>query len=129
VGLFDWFRNKGDAEDDAPKPTAIDYVEWLLVYMLKMSKQTLKIETWRPLPGSDALPPDVEPPPCLPEPMMVINRLRILSGVNPMRGAGIQEGRFERPRKHVSIDVSTKFQEDDQGAVCWIQLAVRNREP
>ena len=123
MGLMYLFKRKPAA--GTAEPTAVDYVEWLLQHMLNTSKIELTIDTSRPLPGSVQRPGDANPPPPIPAPAVVINRLKILSGVNPFKQAKAVEGTFERPRKHVAIIATCRFQDDDAKSTCSIRLCVR----
>ena len=127
MGIMEMFsRKKTGAESGAvAEPTAVDYVEWLLQYMLGTSRMTLTIDTTQGLPGSGQIPDGLSPPPCLPEAAVVLNRLKILSGVNPIKQAKPVDGKFERPRKHLSIFVATHFQDDDAKSTCTIRLTVK----
>ena len=127
MSLMDMFsRKKTAAESEvAAEPTAVDYVEWLLQYMLGTSRMTLTIDTTQGLPGSAPMPNGLAPPPCLPEAVVVLNRLKILSGVNPIKQNKPVDGKFERPRKHLSVLVATRFQDDDNKSTCTIRLTVK----
>ena len=105
-------------------PTAVDYVEWLLKHMLQTSRMELTIDTQRALPGSDKSS-QTEPPPCLPDTQSVINRLKILSGINPVNQAKGISGAFARPRKNHNIEVSTQFQDSVKNSICVIRLRIR----
>lgn len=123
MGLMDLFSRK-KTTGDSEQPTAIDYVEWLLKHMLCTSSTELTIDTSRALPGSHPAAND-EPPPCIPDARAVVNRLKILSGVTPIKQAKMIEGTFERPRAHHTIVVSTQFKDDDQKSTCAIRLRFR----
>ena len=127
MGIMDMFSKKKVAAESASiaEPTAVDYVEWLLQYMLGTSRMTLTIDSAQGLPGSGQIPAGLAPPPCLPEAVVVLNRLKILSGVNPIKQAKPVDGKFERPRKHLSILVATHFQDDDAKSTCTIRLTVK----
>ncbi len=127
MGLMDLFSKKkpaGDKPGASEQPTAIDYVEWLLKYMLSTSRTELTIDTSRALPGSFQAS-NTASPPCIPDAQAVVNRLKILSGVNPVRQSKIIEGSFERPRTHDAILVSTQFQDTDEKSICSIRLRIR----
>jgi len=64
-------------------------------------------------------------PPCVPDARAVINRLKILSGVNPILQAKAVGGAFERPRTHHTIEVATNFHDDTEMSVCVIRLHIR----
>ncbi|MDD2599960.1 MAG: hypothetical protein PHO37_12160 [Kiritimatiellae bacterium] len=123
MGLMSFFKK---AEPIVQKPNPTEYVEWLLTYMLQSSRTELKIDTRRPLPGSDLNSQSAHPPPCIPEAQTVINRLKILSGVNPVWKEGLSTGgSFERPRTHLAVTVATQFQDEVDGCVCVIKLKIR----
>ena len=126
MGFLNLFRKKKSEKmvaDDAP--TANDYVDWLFQHMLGTSQMTLTIDTRRPLPGNGPLAGNAAPPPCLPDPAVVINRLKILAGVNPVTQLKPIEGNFERPRKHLTIITHCLFQDTDTYSTCSIELVVK----
>lgn len=123
MGLMELFR-KSEPVSDSEQPTAIEYVDWLLIHMLRTSRTALTIDTSRALPGGGH-PADDDPPPCMPDAQAVVNRLKILSGVNPIRQPKIVTGNFERPRANHIIVVTTQFQDDAEKSSCAIQLRFR----
>lgn len=123
MGLMDLFGKK--KPDASEAPTAIDYVDWLLQHMLNTSQMTLTIDTRQALPGSAHLAPDAVPPPCMPDAALVVNRLKILSGINPVRQAKAVEGTFERPRKHLSVVTTCRFQDNETYSTCALRLLVK----
>lgn len=127
MALMDLFRSKKskDKSTTDEAPTAVDYVDWLFQHMLSTSQTTLTIDTRRALPGSKPLPGDAPPPPCLPEPDVVINRLKILAGVNPIKLLKPTEGTFDRPRKHLTIITRCCFQDADDYSTCAIEIVVK----
>jgi hypothetical protein len=122
MGLMSFFRKEAPSEQ---QPTAVEYVEWLLKYMVRTSRVELTLDSRRALPGSDT-PEQEDAPPCLPDVRAVINRLKILAGVNPMVKQSAATGTvFQRPRTHDTVHVSTQFQEDTEKSVCSIRLHFR----
>jgi len=131
MSLIDLFsrRKSTDAKLSAKlsggeQPTAIDYVEWLLKYMLRTSHTELIVDTSRALPGSDQAEKE-DPPPCIPEAQAVVNRLKLLSNVTPVRQTSVVTGSFERLRTHHAIVVTTQFQDSAEKSICTIRLRVR----
>jgi hypothetical protein len=114
--------NQSDRE-----PTAIEYVEWLLKHMLRASSLEMTINTRRALPGSDAVGSDGAPP-CLPNVETVINRLKVLSGLSPVRYAQPIEARFERPSDGYVLLVATRFLDENTGSTCAIRLRIRAKK-
>ena len=125
MDLMNLFKKAKPADE---QPTAVEYVEWLLLHMLRTSRTELMIDTRRALPGSK---PDesAAPPLPIPDARIVINRLKILSGVNPIGQAGGAGGTFERPRANHTVFVTTHFQDDAAKSVCSIQLSIRGKNP
>lgn len=122
MGLMSFFQKEKPAEQ---QPTAVEYVEWLLKYMIRTSRVELVIDTRRPLPGGSS-PDQADPPPCIPEARAVINRLKILAGVNPMSKQPVTAGiAFQRPRTHDTVTVLTQFQEDGERSACTLRLQFR----
>jgi hypothetical protein len=119
MGLMSFFRKETPAEQ---QPTAVDYVEWLFKYMVRTSRVELTLDSSRALPGSD-LTGQGDAPPCLPDVRSVINRFKILAGVNPMTKQPSAKGIvFQRPRTHDTVFVSTQFQDDADKSMCSIRL-------
>ena len=127
MALMDLFRSKKSKKESTTDeaPTAIDYVDWLFHHMLSTSQTTLTIDTRRALPGSGPLTGDATPPPCLPEAAVVINRLKILAGINPVKQSEPIDGTFDRPRKHLTIITNCRFQDADDYSTCAIDIVVK----
>jgi hypothetical protein len=109
------------------EPTAIDYVEWLLKHMLRASRTELTIDTRRPLPGAGEEGKNGAPP-CMPSAETVINRLKILSGLSPVRYRQPLAAKFERPSATYTLAVATRFQDDGNASACNVSLRVRGRK-
>jgi len=121
--LIGFFRRK---PKEVVKMAAVEYVEWLLKYMLRTSQLELTVNTRKALPGSSMQQSDNGAPPCLPDASVVINRLKILSGVNPLvRQPTAVEGRFERPRRHYTLEVFTRFLDVGLESTCVLRLRIR----
>ena len=120
---MDLFGKKKPEAKEAP--TAVDYVDWLLQHMLNTSQLTLTLDTRRALPDSSKLAADEAPPPCMPDAAIVVNRLKILAGVNPVRQTTPIEGTFERPRKHLSVVTTCRFQDNEAYSTCAIRLVIK----
>ena len=127
MNFMDLFRRKKSKKKSTPDeaPTAIDYVDWLFHHMLSTSQTTLTIDTRRALPGSGPLSGDALPPPCLPETAVVINRLKILAGINPVKQSEPVKGSFDRPRKHLTIITNCRFLDADEYSTCAINIVVK----
>jgi hypothetical protein len=125
MGLMDFFSKK---KPDVQQPTAVEYVEWLLKYMVRTSRPQLVIDTRQALPGS-ASPKQPDPPPCIPDARTVINRLKILAGIDPMnRQPAVTGAVFQRPRTHDTIYISTQFQNDAEKAICTIRMNIKGNK-
>jgi len=114
--------NHGEEE-----PTAIEYVEWLLKHMLRTNRLELTINTQRALPGSGEAGVNGGPP-CLPKTEAVINRLKVLSGLSPVRYAQGAETGFERPGATYTLVVATRFHDDEQTSTCALRLRIRAKK-
>jgi hypothetical protein len=122
MGIINFFKK---TEPKTMPPTAVEYVEWLLSHMLCTSQTELTVDSAKPLPGNTLDDEDMRPP-CLPDPGNVINRLKILSGVNPVGQTGaVHKGSFERVRTHHIIVFNTQFHDEADRSTCVIQLRVR----
>lgn len=103
---------------------AVAYVEWLLRQMTASSRMAMDIETRRPLPvrlGASAF----DGASAMPDTETVINRLKILSGLSPIRYVQKKEGRFERNNVACTWVVQTSFLDDAQGSTCRLQLKIQ----
>ncbi|MEI7948225.1 MAG: hypothetical protein WCJ02_16100 [bacterium] len=120
---MDFFNKKNPAEK---QPTAVEYVEWMLKYMVRTSRTELVIDTRRVVPGSISAD-QLDGPPCIPDACAVVNRLKILAGINPMSKQPSSTGTvFQRPRTHDTVYVSTQFQDHAEKTLCTIRLNIRN---
>lgn len=123
MGLMNLFGKKKPVVSEAP--TAVEYVDWLLQHMLNTSQLTLTVDTRRALPDSSKLAADEAPPPCIPDAAQAVNRLKILAGVNPVRQTKPIEGTFERPRKHLSVVITCRFQDNEEYSTCAIRQVIK----
>ena len=122
MGLFDLFKRKA-AQPQLAVPTAVDYVEWLLEYMVRASRTELTIATDAPLPDGGSGEPN--PPPCLPETQLVINRLKILAKLPPVRQEQAAEGAFEHLRGNLSLCLKARFSDTSGRSSCRLQMELR----
>ena len=127
MGFLDMFRKSAAPADPSLQPSAIDYVDWLLQHMLRTSNTTLTLGTRRPLPGQGSAKEDT-PPPCTPEVQTVINRLKVMSGVQPVRHEQPVEGSFEQPRTQLVMIVDTRFHDGADESTCTIRLRFKDKQ-
>jgi hypothetical protein len=105
-------------------PSAVDYVEWLPRFMLRTSCTALTIATDTPLPTSaGALDEDLVSD--VPSVEAVLNRLKLVSGLNPVRCLKPTAGHFERARGGLTLAFGTLFEETPKRATCTIRMRVR----
>lgn len=116
----------GALAPSSDEPSAIDYVEWLLKYMLRTYTLELTVDSGRELPGKGDIGKE-NAPPCLPDQALVLNRLKLLSGLNPMRLSAPAEGRFERPCAGHTLVVATRFEDGPASSTCRVRLGLRTR--
>jgi len=109
---------------DKEEPTAVDYVEWLLKHMLRTSRTELTIDTRCRLPGAGEEGKE-NAPPCLPAAGNVLNRLKVLSGLNPAHYGRMTEGSFERPSIGHVLVVNTRFLDEGNVSTCSLRLRIR----
>ena len=109
------------------EPTAIEYVEWLLKHMLRTNRLELTLNTQRALPGSDA-GKTAGGPPCLPDIDKVINRLKILSELSPIRYPHPVEGGFERAGTTYTLIVSIRVTDRGSDSTCFIRIGARGKK-
>ena len=129
MGLLDFLKsgeNKANGCDRASdSPSAVEYVEWLTKFMLRSSRTELTLDTSAPLPGAGETGENA--PPCEPEPAVVINRLKLVSGLNPIRLSAPATGSFEEKRSSHVLVVSTRFEDREDRSTCKLQIRVRAR--
>jgi len=112
---------RGAGEKDPPK--ASEYVDWLPSHMLRSSCTELTIDSSCPLPGADESSLD-KIPPCLPDPEIVINRIKVLCGLNPFRFPEPMEGIFEREYARHTLKFRAQFDDRENQCVCTLHLSV-----
>jgi hypothetical protein len=107
--------DEGEADGAA---SVSDYVDWLPKYMLRKSLTELRLDTARPLPNGD----DVVG---IPDAPAIINRLKVLCGLNPFRLAEPAEGGFVREHANRKLTFSACFEDRDDRSICTLRLSIR----
>ena len=126
MSIFNPFKAKKDNSSAGNgQPSAIEYVEWLIGHMLQNSLTELTIDSDRPLPGT-GLSATTNLPPCVPDLLNVVNRLKLLTGVPMMALNKPAEGSFEQKRKNTLITINVRFQEDASKSTCTLRLRTKN---
>jgi hypothetical protein len=109
-------RPAADAEDGSA--SRMDYVDALLALMVKKSQLTLRLTASEPLPAIGASP--------APSFQAVVNRLKVLSRLNPVVYAKPVQGKIEvTHRAHVLV-YTTVFDDKADAPACVITLRIRN---
>ncbi len=122
MGFFDKvlaaFSADSVVEECTVAPTASEYIEWLPRYMLRESQTEIRIDSARPLPGADEAPgvPDAD---------AVLNRLKVLCGINPFRLSEPIEGAFERIHANHKLKFKTRFEDTQDRTICILYLSIR----
>lgn len=111
------FSSSNQPAVDEP-PSASEYVDWLFRYMLSKSRTEMEIDSTRPLPGADEAP-------CAPPHAAVLNRLKVLCGLNPFRFSEPVDGAFEKAFSNHTLHFSTRFEDNDSRSVCRLRLSIR----
>jgi hypothetical protein len=124
MGLFDFLKPGVFRKDaaHAEQPSVADYVEWLIEHMLRTSRTELTIDTGATLPGAVG---GANPPPCLPEQAAVINRLKLLAGLNPVAYPDPVERRFEQERSGYTLRISAAFRDTPDRSSCTLRIRVK----
>jgi hypothetical protein len=118
----------GGTQAKHPPPNTADYVDWLLADMLRGQTRELLVSASAPLPSKSQ--GDGPPWPYrVPEHQAVINRLKILSGRNPLPFAARTEGEILRPHGDHVVVHATAFDDQASPPVCTIRVQVRRRSP
>lgn len=98
--------------------SATEYVDWLPNYMLRQPNPEMRLDTSRPLPGgADA--------PGIPDSTAVVNRLKVLCGINPFRLTEPAEGKFVREHGNHKLRFSVAFDDRDDRSICTLRLSIR----
>jgi len=100
------------------------YVDWLPKYMFRHSLTELSLDSTKPLPGSEIDNPKLAPP-CIPSAEAVINRLKVLSGLNPFRFSELINGKYEQIYANHLIEIFTLFEDRDDRSICRLQIRIR----
>ena len=111
------------SDEDAASP-AVEYVEWLLGSMFRTSRTEATVDTQRTLPGAGNAG---EGSPSIPDTASVINRLKVLSGLSPIRYDEPASGGFECPKGNCVITVDTRFTDSGKRSTCRLRISVRAR--
>lgn len=101
-----------------------EYVDWLLQHMLRTSRMELAMDSSSPMPTGEGTSKDPWMRP-LPDARTVINRLKVVSGLNPVRFQRTTYGRFERTRGTLVFSYNTCFEDGPEMSKCRIIVAVR----
>lgn len=101
----------------AEPPSASKYVEWLPRYMLGQSCTEMRIDSTRPLPGEDEAP-------CVPSVDSVLNRLKVLCGLNPFRFAEPVDGTFEVSHANYKLKFALHFEDGEAGSSGLMRLTI-----
>ena len=126
--LFNKIRSVFASEVGATRtnrPTASEYIEWLPRYMLQTSQTEIRIDSNLPLPGANETDPD-RIPPCIPDTEAVVNRIKVLCGLNPFRFSEPMEGEFEETLMNHRLKFSVHFSDSENRSTCTLYLSVSN---
>ena len=107
-----------DEKESAPTVSAAEYIDWLPNYMLRQSNPELRLDTSRPLPIGDDVPG-------IPDSTAVVNRLKVLCGINPFRLTEPAEGKFVREHGSHKLRFSVAFDDRDDRSTCTLRLSIR----
>ena len=125
MSLWKLFSGKTKEPEEAGGATVIDYVDWLVTYMLRTSNVELVIDSTRPLPGALETNPALIPP-CLPPHESALNRLKLLCGLQPAYFSKPTEGSFQRTSGTHNLLISANFNDSPGRAICKIHLRIRS---
>ena len=112
-------------KNDIKAPVLNEYIEWLLAYMVRTSKTEVIVDTKRSIPGSNETGGNV--PPFIPTAEAIINKLKILSGFNPVTNSKPIDGGFTQPIGAQSLIVKTRFLDTPAKSTCVIRISIRAR--
>jgi len=119
-----FWRKQDDAGDGKRDASAVDYVDWLLSYMIRKSILDLSIS------GKVALPDDADSEEHaytdpLPTHQTVINRLKLMSGLNPVHLPEPSQGKFELPRGNHVFVFQSHFDDTGSTSRCKLRMKIR----
>lgn len=104
-----------------PASSTSAYVDWLPKYLLGSSITEATIDSLRPLPGADTYPGTA------PDPAAVVNRLKVLSGLSPVKYDTQQTGQFSQQTGSYRVTFKTAFNDKDGRSRCSVVLSIRSR--
>jgi len=104
--------------------TAAEYVEWLFSYALSKGKQELLIRSGLTLPGAEQFSQDHEGA-ALPPVEHVINRLKVLSGLSPVRYTQEVRKVVKKTIRTVQLEADMAFQDKPEGSMVRIHIVFR----
>lgn len=122
--LFGGNETATRADHGQEQPTAVDYVEWLLVYMSRSARFQIVLDTSGALPGVGQAALS-DPPPCQPPAESVLNRLKILAGINPVKHREAVRGEIKREKPTHTEIFAVEFHDKERGSRCNIQLSIK----
>jgi hypothetical protein len=104
--------------------SVMEYVDWFLQHMLQTSRMEMVVDSTKTLPdgGGTSKDPWVR---SLPDIQAVINRLKVVSGLDPMPVRKPTDGRFERTRGTLVFAYETRFEDNPGSSCCRIKVRVR----
>lgn len=112
--LFGFPDEKGKKDASA---TTSAYVDWLPNYMIGAAISEVIIDSNLPLPGAKRFSGEV------PDAATVVNRLKILSGLSPVKYDTPQAGRFTQLSGNYCFTLKTAFTDKNGHSRCSVALS------
>lgn len=127
MGLISWFRSSLKTSDPVgpdldESSDRIEYVDALLKMMLKKSLFSLRLTASEPLPRIENADGSADSPPNY---QAVINRLKVMSRLDPIAYPTPVQGKIEVPCGSHILVYETHFEDKASPPVCQINLRVR----
>jgi hypothetical protein len=120
-----FWREEDDA-GDGDEPSAADYVDWLMDCMMKRSLLEVTIRESTPLMRDGGAHLE-DFPGTPPGHQSVINRLKVMSGLDPVYLSEPTKTKFEVPRSGAVLVFTIRFDDRRSTPTCKLNLSIRRR--
>lgn len=124
---MNWFRKKEKTPELQPAGgslgPAVQYVEWLMQSMLTQSVSTVLVNELTLTGGGHV--GKAAPPSVCPALQLVVNRLKVLTGLNPMPYSDPVKGRYEVRRGPHILRYEVLFHDHPLPPRCTVRLHIR----
>ncbi len=129
AGLFGAWKSRGGpanekVEDIHGDRSVSEYVDWFLQHMLRTSRMEIVVDSAKSLPDGEGTSKDPWMR-TVPDTQAVINRLKVVCGLDPIQFQKPTDGRFERTRGTLVFTYDICFEDGPDLSRCRIKVRVR----